>query len=228
MDVLALIHEEDAGPGVFAGYDEVASLALGRPPRLPIDRYDAVIVLGGDANVDQEAELPWLAEEKALIGYLLERRIPLLGVCLGAQLIAEVAGAEVGPLKGGPEIGWHEIVSSADGDAVLGAAPARYKAFEWHGYGFELPPGATELASGAAGPQAFRLEDAPAWGIQFHAEVDLATVEGWVRDYGPAAGVDPVPLAAETAREIRRWNEFGRGLSDRFLMAARARGTARR
>jgi GMP synthase-like glutamine amidotransferase len=208
LTVLALIHDEDAGPGVFTGYDEVASLSLGRPPRR--DAYDAVMVFGGEANVDQEAEHPWLAEEKAWIGELLERGTPLLGVCLGAQLIAAVAGAEVGPLAE-PEVGWHEVECTG-GDAIL--------AFEWHRYGFsDAPPDATDLARNAAGCQAFRLGNA--WAIQFHAEVDEPTVQGWIRDYGPEAGVDAGALAVETAANIAAWNEFGRRLCRRFLATAR-------
>jgi GMP synthase-like glutamine amidotransferase len=182
---------------VFSGYDEVASFSLG--PRPQRDGYSAVMVFGGEANVDDRHE--WLDEEKALIRDLLERGTPLLGVCLGAQLIAEVAGARVGPLDE-PEIGWHEI----DGVGL---------AFEWHHYGFALPPGATELARNEAGCQSFRLGNA--YGIQFHAEVDEPTVMGWIRDYGPQAGVDAEPLAAQTANEIARWNEYGRGVCRRFL-----------
>jgi GMP synthase-like glutamine amidotransferase len=233
MDVLVLIHQEDAGPGVFtaalgaAGVRvEQASLALGRPPSLPLDAYGAVIVMGGDANVDEQDQHPWLADEKVLLARVIARRTPLLGVCLGAQLIAAVAGAEVGPLSGGAEIGWHEVqrTDGAD-DPLLGAAPQRFRAFQWHGYGFTTPPGATELARGARGAQAFRLAGAPAWGIQFHAEVDAPTVGGWIADYGSsdearAAGVVPERLAAETAAEIERWNGFGRALCARFLAVA--------
>jgi GMP synthase-like glutamine amidotransferase len=206
LTVLALIHDEDAGPGVFSGYDEVASLSLGRPPRR--DAYEAVIVFGGEANVDDDYD--WLAEEKAWLGDLLERDTPLLGVCLGAQLIAEVAGARVERLPR-PEVGWHRV-ERVDDEPIL--------AFEWHRYGFsDAPPGAVEIARNDVGCQAFRLGNA--WGIQFHAEVDEPTVLGWIRDYGPEAGVDAEALAAQTAREIGRWNEFGRRLCARFLATAR-------
>ena len=198
LSVLALIHDSDAGPGVFSGYDEVASFSLGPPPSR--DSYDAVMVFGGEANVDDDYE--WLREEKAWIGELIERGTPLLGVCLGAQLIAEVAGADVRRLPE-PEIGWHQV----EGVGL---------AFEWHRYGFEhAPPGATEEARNEVGCQAFRLGNA--YAIQFHAEVDEPTVVGWIRDYGPEAGVDAPALAARTKREIGRWNEYGRALCERFL-----------
>ena len=192
---------------MFTGYDEVASLPLGRPPRR--DAYDGVMVFGGEANVDDPYD--WLAEEKAWIGDLLERGTPLLGVCLGAQLIADVAGARVGRLPE-PEVGWHEVACAGGGDPIL--------AFEWHRYGFsDPPPGAVELARNEVGCQAFRLGNA--WGIQFHAEVDEPTVQSWIRDYGPEVGLDADALAAETAANIAAWNEYGRALCRRFLATAR-------
>jgi len=158
------------------------------------------MIFGGETNVDDDHD--WLAEEKAWIHDLLERGTPLIGVCLGAQLIAEVAGARVERLPE-PEVGWHEL----EGVGL---------AFEWHRYGFAAPPsGATELARNEAGCQAFRLGNA--LGIQFHAEVDEPTVMGWIRDYGPEVGVDAESLAAQTKREIDRWNDYGRRLCEDFL-----------
>ena len=163
------------------------------------------MVFGGEANVDDE--YAWLGEEKAWIRDLIEHGTPLLGVCLGAQLIADVAGARVERLAE-PEIGWHDV----EGVGL---------AFEWHRYGFDRPPpGATELARNDVGCQSFQLGNA--LGIQFHAEVDEPTVSGWIRDYGPEAGVDAEALMAQTAREIARWNDFGRELCGRFLATARS------
>ena len=171
------------------------------------------MIFGGEANVDDDHD--WLAEEKAWIHDLLERGTPLIGVCLGAQLIADVAGARVERLPE-PEVGWHEL----EGVGL---------AFEWHRYGFAAPPsGATELARNEAGCQAFRLGNA--LGIQFHAEVDEPTVMGWIWDYGPGVGVDPEALAAETKREIARWNEYGRDLCAQWLAqrSSTTRSPARR
>jgi GMP synthase (glutamine-hydrolysing) len=102
----------------------------------------------------------------------------------------------------------------------MAVLPPRFRAFQWHGYGFATPPSATELARGTRGPQAFKLSDAPAWGIQFHAEVDAPTVESWIAVYGEAAGIDADALRAETRRELPRWNELGRALCAQFLEQA--------
>jgi GMP synthase-like glutamine amidotransferase len=189
---------------VFSGYDEVASFALGYPPT---GVHDAVMVFGGEANVDDPHE--WLAREKAWLADLLDHDVPLLGVCLGAQLIADVAGSQVLGLPK-PEVGWHTV--HGDGDQL----PNEFTAFEWHRYGFDQPPpGATELARNEAGCQAFRLGNA--FAIQFHAEVDESTAKGWVRDYGPDVGADVEALASQTKEHIEAWNDFGRGLCRRWL-----------
>jgi GMP synthase-like glutamine amidotransferase len=213
LRVLALIHQEDAAAGVFADVIddlEEASFALGRPPS-PGD-YDATIVFGGEVNIDEEAANPWLRDEKAYIGDLIARDRPLLGVCLGSQLVAEVAGAHVGPLEDGPEVGWHDVEVLDGDDPVLAVMPPRFRALEWHGYRAELPPGATALARNTTGLQAFRLDGKPIWGIQFHAEVSEAGLEKWIADED-----EPDPALADTAREIERWNELGRSLCRAFL-----------
>ena len=227
--VLALIHQDDARTGVLAdpfvrhGVElEEASPAQGRPPSRALGDYAAAIVLGGEVNVDQTADHPWLDDVRAMIDELIERRTPLLGVCLGSQLVAEVAGAEVGPLDGGPEIGWREIelAPAAADDPLLGGLPPRMLGFQWHSYGFRTPPGAAELAHGAAGLQAYRLAGVPAWGIQFHAEVTAESVAGWLagdEDEARAAGVDPALLAVQNGREIERWNEVGRHIGRGLL-----------
>src|SRR5581483_9151050 len=96
---------------------------------------------------------------------------PVLGVCLGAQLIAKACGAPVHP-SSEPEIGWHpfDLKPAAAADPLLGSLPRRFLAFQWHHYTYGVPAGAEELATSSVCTQAFRLGDT-AWGIQFHAEV---------------------------------------------------------
>src|SRR5438445_141019 len=103
------------------------------PPR-PLDEYDAVLVFGGHMNVDQEREHPWLTEEDELIRGLVERRVPLFGVCLGGQLLAKAAGAPVGPLTEA-ERGFVRVTLSNEAatDPVFGALPHEFDVFEAHG-----------------------------------------------------------------------------------------------
>ena len=176
------------------------------------------MVFGGAMHPDQDLDHPWLADEVAWLRELVERGTPVLGVCLGAQLIARALGAWSGPLEGGPEIGWHEVERVAD-DPVLGALPERFEAFEWHHYTYELPDGAVELARNERCNQAYRVGDA-CWAVQFHPEVTHAQVLGWIDDPDDPAD-DPDALRAETAAKIGRWNELGSALCDAFLARAR-------
>ena len=159
------------------------------------------MVFGGAMHVDQEAHHPWLREEEQYVRTLLDRRVPLLGVCLGAQMVAKAAGARVGPAAE-PEIGWCDVDRKVD-DPVLGVLPARFPAFQWHFYAFDVPADAAELARSRVCPQAFRLGE-QAWAVQFHPEVTREIVAGWV-----AEAPDEVPggadaLLAETDRANRR------------------------
>jgi GMP synthase-like glutamine amidotransferase len=229
---LAIVHQSDAGPGIFAeafaehgGQLECWGIAEGAdPPRAPGD-YDAVLSFGGAMHADAEDRHPWLRAEKALLAELLDRGVPLLGVCLGAQLLAEAAGAPA-RRAGEPEIGWYdvEVAPEASGDPLLAPIGPRFEAFEWHSYEFPLPPGATPLASSDSCLQAYRLGTL-AWGIQFHAEVTTKEVEAWIDDYrsdedAVRIGLDPEELRRRSQGAIASWNDLGRGLCGRFIDAA--------
>lgn len=234
MRVLAIIQQADAGMGVFAEATAAGGhrldewlIAEGEPPAEPLG-YDAVIVLGGAMNVDEEDEHPWLTRQKSLLRELLGHGVPLLGVCLGAQLVAEAAGGEA-RRAARPEIGWHAIELTAAGreDPLLSALPGSVTGFQWHSYEFTLPLGAEALARSPVCLQAARLGPL-AWVIQFHAEVSEADALSWIADYesDPDAvriGIDPDELGAETHAEIGPWNEVGRDLCGRFLDLAAAR-----
>jgi GMP synthase (glutamine-hydrolysing) len=233
---LAIVHQADAGPGVFADSLRKAGCGLDswwperqRPARDPLS-YDAVIVLGGSAHPDQDAVRPWLAQEKTVLTKILGKGIPILGVCLGAQLVTLAAGGEARRASE-PEIGFSPVQRepAAADDPVFSELPERFEALQWHSYECVLPAGGVVLASSAVCPQAFRVADA-AWGIQFHAEVTLADWESWVRSYrtDPDAvriGVDPVALRAAGQDGIEEWNELGRGICDRFLAFAAQHGS---
>lgn len=229
MRVLSISHQPDAGPGVFSEAFAAAGAEhdvwdIAEEPRPPADPagYDAVLSFGGAMHPVQEDEYPWLATEKALLADLLEGGTPLLGVCLGAQLLADAAGV-VPRRSSAPEIGWYEVEVTAAGreDPVIGPLAPSFTAFEWHSYECPLPPGAVPLAGSETCLQAFRIGTS-AWAIQFHAEVSAADTEYWIRHYGTdpdavAMGIDAEALWSETAPRLDAWNQLGRDLATRFL-----------
>jgi GMP synthase (glutamine-hydrolysing) len=232
---LAIVFERDAGPGVFEEGSGARGVELDSwifdgqtaPPHDP-SAYDAVLIFGGSMHPDQEAAHPWLRGAKALLGELLDRGTPLLGVCLGGQLLADAVGPLSRPARE-PELGWYEVEVTPEGerDPLLGPLAPGFTAFGWHRYEFALPQGATPLARSAACLQAYRLGDA-AWGIQFHAEVTGEDADAWInddRDKQDAARIvgDFDDLRERTRRAMGAWNELGRGLCERFLAVAATR-----
>jgi GMP synthase (glutamine-hydrolysing) len=223
VNVLAVVHGSDVPAGSFG--DVVAERGhrletwvpadAATPP--PIDAYDAVMVFGGAMHVDQEAHHPWLREEEQYVHALLDRRVPLLGVCLGAQMVAKAAGARVGPADE-PEIGWCDVDRKVD-DPVLGILPARFPAFQWHFYAFDVPAGAAELARSRVCPQAFRLGER-AWAVQFHPEVTREIVARWAGEAPDEVPGGAEALLTETDERIDEWTRLGRGLCGAFLEAA--------
>ena len=134
MHVLSIIHGEGARSGIFGEVTEEQghtheewSLAWRTPLPRPLDDYDAVFVFGGAMHADQDDHHPWLRDETFFLQRLLDCRIPVLGVCLGAQLLARAAHAPVGPAAR-PEIGWFpvELTEEAAHDPVLGRLPERF------------------------------------------------------------------------------------------------------
>ena len=231
MRVVAAVNQDDAGAGVFGEVIRArgAELVEWRPPSgdPPPGDADAVLVLGGAMHPNQDADHPWLPTERAWLGELLESGVPTIGICLGAELLGQAAGAEIVRLPVA-EIGWTDVELSAEAasDPLLAALPPRFPSLQWHSYAVEPAPGSPVLARSAACAQAYRLGER-AWGIQFHAEVTPEIVSDWIADAEatPAddvreAGVDLSALRERTAREITGWSELGRGLCERFLALA--------
>jgi GMP synthase (glutamine-hydrolysing) len=234
MRILAIVHQRDAGPGVFA--DALAAKGVELDPWTPAEEpypsddlgsYGALLTFGGAMHADQEDRHPWLRDEKRLLSDALAREMPILAVCLGAQLLAEAAGAP--PRRASrPEIGWFDVAVDAEGvqDPLLGPLAPSFRAFQWHSYEFPLPAGTVALARSEVCLQACRIGER-AWGIQFHAEVTRTDAEAWIDDYcsdedAVLTGIDPEALRSETRREIERWNDLGRGLCERFVEVATA------
>ena len=226
MDVLSVIHGDDARtelfvPAIAEGGHRLDewSFSWGTPPPRPLESYDAVLVFGGAMHADHDEWHPWLLPETRWLEQLLTGGTPVLGVCLGVQLLARAAGEWVGPLPE-PEIGWHEVELTDAGvdDPVLGALPRTFTALQWHHYTYDVPAGAVELARSASCTQAFRLGEA-CWGVQFHPEVTQSQIDGWIADTSDPPP-DPERLRVETAEHIARWNELGHTLCAAFLETA--------
>jgi len=196
----------------------------------PPSDFHALMIFGGSMHVDQEDGHPWLDPEKEFIRDALDRGTPILGVCLGSQLLAEAAGARPERMPD-PEIGWYdiEITEAGAADPVTGPLAPSVELFEWHHYAAPLPPGAVELARTPLCVQAFRIEGRPAWGLQFHAEVTKENLFGWLDGWGNSEAVqtdlDPEAIRAASEVRIEEQNVTGRKLAERFLAeAARVTG----
>ncbi|MDX1612605.1 MAG: type 1 glutamine amidotransferase [Candidatus Thermoplasmatota archaeon] len=136
-----------------------------------VEDLENLVILGGPMSVGDETTYPWLAAEKALIGEAIEEGLPVLGVCLGAQLIAEVLGGEVTRAEH-REVGWHPVTLTGEAGKhrALQDLPSSFQALHWHGDTYELPTGATHLArSEACEQQAFAYQD-HVLALQFHLE----------------------------------------------------------
>jgi len=156
-------------------------------PALPrIDELDFLVVMGGPMNIYQEAEHPWLAQEKAFIASAIAAGKLVLGICLGAQLVADVLG---GPVSKGehPEIGWHTVKLTEAGRAipVFAGFPERFAALHWHGDIFAIPPGAVHVASSeACANQAFAYDGGRVVALQFHLEETKESLELLIDNVG--------------------------------------------
>ncbi len=210
---------------------------FGRDPhvRPSLDRYAAVIVLGGPMNADQIDSHPNLITEVDILREALDRDMSVLGICLGAQLLAKALGGS-GRRNPTREIGWYDVELTQQGreDPVLSTFATRQEVFQWHEDGIELPQGAVHLASSPASRvQAFRWGE-HAYGLQFHLEVDSSLVERWltvpshqatlVEEQGQ---IDPAVIRARTRDSIGALQDLSRRTFqrwiDRFEMPPRRR-----
>lgn len=142
------------------------------------DGVAGAVVMGGPMNVDEVDVHPELASEREWLAEALRRQMPVLGICLGAQLLARALGAEV-RAGSGPELGYAPVEILNPQDPILGALAPSTTVLHWHGDVFDLPEGAEHLArSERTEVQAFRHGNA--WGVLFHPESDLALLEAWL------------------------------------------------
>jgi GMP synthase (glutamine-hydrolysing) len=178
----------------------------------------ALIILGGAMRTDDEEKFPFLRWEKRIIRAALDESVPILGICLGAQLIAATLGSPVyeGPVR---EIGWNPISITPHGqvDSLLGYLPEKATVFQWHSDGFDLPPGAVCLASSMHYPiQAFRLGKI-AYGLQFHLEVTQQMVERWIDERSKDLARTPYVSAEKIKADTRIYSQTLKYYGEKFL-----------
>ncbi len=211
--ILVLQHHRVETPGTIA--DALAGAGLswdsvrtfdGEPVPRDLAGINGLVVMGGPMGVYETARFAFIRDELALIESALKVRKPVLGVCLGSQLLAAALGANV-RAGGTRELGWHQVrlSSEAKEDRLTRGLPQTFTAFHWHGDVFDLPRGAVALASSAMTPiQAFRYAES-AYGFLFHMEVTAEAVAAMVREFGDearGAGADADGIIAATARHI--------------------------
>ncbi|MFJ2055915.1 type 1 glutamine amidotransferase [Streptomyces sp. NPDC087908] len=207
--VLVVQHEEDAGVGIVGEHLVRCGLRLDvvrawEGVALPDDlsSHAGLLVLGGSVNCEDDVAAPWLPGARALVRQAVAEAVPLLGICLGGQIVAHALGGSVAPRSRPPEVGAVPLrrLPAATGDPVLGRVPDGALAVQWHWDDVDrLPPGAVPLLTGDhCAHQAFRV-GAAAWAVQFHPEADGSTVAEWAaEDAGRIreAGLDMVTAVA--------------------------------
>ncbi len=177
-----------------------------------LDKYQGLVVFGGWMGVYEADRYKHLKVEMKLIEQALRKEIPVLGICLGSQILAHVLGAHVRKHED-KEVGWHEIELTEHGrqDALLGHFEKKERIFQMHGDTFDIPAGAKHLAASAICPsQAFRYGD-KAYGLQFHLEVDRAMIERFLKvpknreEVEAFAGKSAIEkMEAETEKHLER------------------------
>ncbi len=232
--VWVLQHHPVENLGAIAAALESSALAWqyvrsdrGQPVPRDMKGAGGLVIMGGPMGVYEQDRYPFLRDEIRLIESALKDGKPILGVCLGSQLLAAALGAKVGR-GASKEIGWYpvELRPPARDDRLFGGVPESFTALHWHGDIFDLPSGAVALASSAkTSLQAFRY-GRNAYGLLFHIEATDANVGGMVREFGAEieeAGVNGAAIVAEAGQRIAALSEIAATVFGRW--AAPIQGT---
>lgn len=236
--VVAITHSAESKGGLFVSWLKEAGHEIipwsirerGQPP-VP-ESYDAVVIFGGGMNVGEYKKHPWLRAEEEFISFLLANSTPLLGICLGGQMMAHLLGGRVKRLEQ-PEFGWGKVSLTEEGkkDPLLSCLPDHFMALEWHRYSFDVPAEHEVLALSHMCNQAFRAGEHQ-WGIQFHPEGGLDQTTTWLTtDHATAAsgggylgevGRDYDEVMTELRSVMPDWNQLGERLCRRWAALADA------
>jgi GMP synthase (glutamine-hydrolysing) len=183
---LVMMHVESEGPGTLGEFLEsygfrLETVKLHKEEKLPrsVQKFDAIVSMGGHMSVHDENLYPFLKDEKEFLRKAIDKNIPILGICLGAQMIAHACGATVEPADE-KELGWKNVFVTGEGrrDIIFQGLPDTLQVFQWHEETFDIPYGGVPLATGIECPhQAFRYRNA--YGLQFHIEVTEDILTEW-------------------------------------------------
>jgi GMP synthase (glutamine-hydrolysing) len=192
----------------------------------PPEEFDLLVVMGGPMNVYEEGKYPWLKKEKAFLAEAIRKKKFVLGICLGAQLLADVLGGKVSRNREA-EIGWFPVKLTKEGEAspFFKGMPKEMMVFHWHGDRFGIPPGAERVAeSEACDNQAF-VHCGRAIGLQFHFEISAGYIGAWLREAGELPGgkyvQSPEEMAGLTERYVKESNARMRDLLEKIDRAVK-------
>jgi GMP synthase-like glutamine amidotransferase len=238
LRILVVEHEADAGIGLVGERITLAGAEMvvvgpetGRPVPRSAAGVSGVVVLGGSPSPTDES-VTWFDDVRALIRNCLDREVPLLGICLGAQLLGLVAGGRTDLVPGGPEIGLCTLrtTAGAAGDPLLGDLPAQTRSLQWHFYEVRDLPGGAEplMSSDRCAHQAFRAGPY-AWALQFHLEALPYTADAWSRGQDEvlaAVGLTGPRLAMQMRQAEPELRDTWSPVADRWLQVVSRRAEA--
>lgn len=184
---------------------ETFDLTQGGYEKLEPHHYQAVIPLGGPMNADEDDAYPYLHWEKGFLAQCFDQHVPVLGICLGAQLLARALGAPVHP-ETGKEIGWleAELTEAGMNHPLFSGLLSPFWVFQWHSDSFAIPVGGARLATArGCKNQAFHVENR-AYGIQFHIEATCDDIRGWAQTFLPHVHPNDRATVRELAEQPNR------------------------